>query len=347
MATLGDVAALAGVSISAVSRVLSNDASARVSATTRTRITEAAKALNYRPNFAGRALKFSRSNVIALIVPDLTNAVFAELMRGVEDGALERGYVVLLARAEDMQPGGEMIDRLLGEGRVDGVLLQVGDHVAPEALASMLRAANPTVLVNSVHPGFSGSVTLDDIAAGRLATEHLLTLGHTRIALINGLTTTHTAQQRAIGFREALAAASGAGTAPGPDAAADSGPITWHGYEPRAGRAALRELMDAAEPPTAVVVANINAAIGVLGEARVLGIRVPEELSVVAIHDAWTAENTWPPLTTVRMPLYELGRRGVDALYARLHGETIADTVVSDPPPELLVRESTAPPIRR
>jgi LacI family transcriptional regulator len=334
MATLGDVAALAGVSISAVSRVLSNDASARVSPATRERITDAAKTLNYRPNFAGRALKFSRSNVIALIVPDLTNAVFAELMRGVEEGALERGYVVLLARAEDMQPGGEMIDRLLGEGRVDGVLLQVGDHVAQEALDSMLEAANPTVLVNSVHPGFSGSVTLDDVAAGRLATEHLLGLGHTRIALINGLETTYTAQQRAVGYREALSRASGAA----PER------ITWHGYEPRAGRMSLAELMGDAEPPTAVVVANINSAIGVLGEARVLGIRVPEELSVVAVHDAWTAENTWPPLTTVKMPLYELGRHGVDTLYARLHGEAIDDTVVVDPAPELRVRESTAAP---
>ncbi len=98
MATLSDVAAAAGVSISAVSRVLSDAPSSRVSATTRQRIFAAAEELDYRPNFAARALKSARTNVIGLVVPDLTNAIFAELMRGVEDEAHSRDYVVLLAR---------------------------------------------------------------------------------------------------------------------------------------------------------------------------------------------------------------------------------------------------------
>src|SRR4051812_13143555 len=102
MVTLSDVAALAGVSVSAVSRVLSDAPSSRVSEVTRERIVAAARQLDYRPNFAARALKSSRTNVIALVVPDVTNAIFSELMRGVEDEAARRGYMVLLARAEGM-----------------------------------------------------------------------------------------------------------------------------------------------------------------------------------------------------------------------------------------------------
>lgn len=335
MANLSDVAARAGVSISAVSRVLSDAPSTRVSIETRRRIQEAARDLDYRPNFAGRALKFARTNVIALIVPDLTNAVFTELMRGVEEEAIERGYMVLLARAESMQPGGESIARLIGEGRVDGVLIQVGDTVRPEDLQNLLEAKVPAVLINSVHRGHVGSVALQDERATASAVEHLVSLGHQRIALINGLPQTDTAQRRALGFRGAMSAAG---------LTVPAGYVSSLGYEPRAGREALLGMADLPERPTAIVVANINAALGVLLEARTLGIRVPEDLSIVAIHDTWTAETTWPPLTTVRMPLYQLGRQAMTAIYERLNEQRVVDRVVTDPAPELIIRESTAPP---
>jgi LacI family transcriptional regulator len=97
------------------------------------------------------------------------------------------------------------------------------------------------------------------------------------------------------------------------------------------------------KPPTALFIANVNAAFGALAEARTIGVRVPEDVSIIAMHEAWSAENSWPPLTTVKMPLYELGTRAVQSLWARLHsGTTLEDLVVSDPPPHLIVRESTA-----
>ncbi|MCU1509419.1 MAG: transcriptional regulator [Glaciihabitans sp.] len=335
MATLSDVAALAGVSISAVSRVLSNAPSARVSGETRRRIQDAAAQLDYRPNFAARALKFARTNVVALVVPDLTNAIFTELMAGVEAAAHELGYMVLLARAESMQPGDEMLAKLIGEGRVDGVLVQVGDTMADENLQAILDGRVPAVLVNSRRESHVGSVTLQDEAGAKLATEYLAGLGHTRIALVNGLPTTDTAQRRQEGFREAM-------TEAGLEVRQHY--VTWLGYEPRQGRAALRELMKLETPPTALVVANVNAALGLLVEARALGVRVPEQLSVVAIHDAWIADNAWPPITTVRMPLYELGRASMAAIYERITSGTIADTVVKSTAPELVLRESAAPP---
>ncbi len=334
MATLGDVARRAGVSISAVSRVLSDAPEARVSAETRARIKQAAADLAYRPNFAGRALKFSRTNVIALVVPDLTNAFVTDLVLGVEDEALARDYMVLLGRSEDLKPGGEMISRLVGEGRVDGMLVQVADHSQAGEVDDLLRSGYPVVFLNSVQSGHRGGVVLDDEAGARLATEHLVRLGHRRIAMVGGLPQSGTAHRRVAGFRAAMADAD----LPVPRTA-----VTRLGYYPKDGREALRRLMALPVPPTALVVANINAAIGVLAEARSLGLAVPEDVSVISVHDAWTAENTWPPLTTVKMPLYQLGRTAVVRLQERLGGATVREHVVTDPPPQLVVRESTAP----
>jgi LacI family transcriptional regulator len=334
VSTLSDVAALAGVSISAVSRVLSNAPSSRVSGTTRQRIEDAARELNYHPNFAARALKFSRTNVVALVVPDLTNAIFSELMRGVEEAATDLGYMVLLARAESMQPAATTMARLVGEGRVDGVLIQVGDNTTAEDLAGILDGRVPAVLINSRREDHVGSVILPDEAGVAVAVEHLVSLGHSSIGLVNGLPTTDSAERRRSGFDQAMGAA---GLLVNPNF------VTSLGYTPEQGRAAMRELGGMAEPPTALVVANVNAALGLLVEARTLGISVPEGLSIVAIHDAWTAANAWPPLTTVRMPLYELGKVSMSAIFERIRSEAIDDVVVTDPAPELVLRESTAP----
>ncbi len=332
MPTLSDVAARAGVSISAVSRVLSNAPSSRVSSATRQRIEDAARELDYRPNFAARALKFSRTNVVALVVPDLTNAIFAELMRGVEEAASELGYMVLLARAESVQPAAATLAGLVGEGRVDGVLIQVGDNTTTDDLAGILDGRVPAVLINSRREDHVGSVILPDEEGVAVAVDHLASLGHTAIGLVNGLPTTDSAVRRGAGFQAAMAAA---GLPLNPDF------VTWLGYEPQQGRAALRALGALTERPTAVVVANINAALGLMVEARNVGIGIPTDLSIVAIHDAWTAENAWPPLTTVRMPLYELGKRSMTAIFDRIRTGAIADVVVRAPAPQLVVREST------
>lgn len=334
MATLRDVAVLAGVSISVTSRVLGNDPAARARPETRERIHAAARELDYRPNFAGRALKKARSNVIVLIIPDVSNAVFAELMSGVEEAALEHDYLVLLGKSEDMQPGGNTISRLIREGRVDGMLVQLGDNVTRDGVESLLREKAPMVFINSLEAGHVGAVALDDEEGARVATEHLIRLGHRRIGFANGTTETFTAQRREKGFRAAMAAAG---------LVVENGTILSFGYKPEDGRAAMRELMALAEPPTALFIANVNAAIGALAEARALGVRVPEDLSVIAMHDVWTAEHTWPALTTVKMPLRELGRYGVQSLYEKLQGDEFRDIIVNHPPPRLILRDSTAP----
>ena len=149
VATLSDVAKKAGVSISAVSRVLSNSPQARVTEETRARILAAASDLNYRPNYAARALKFSKTRVAALIIPDLTNAIFMELMLGVEDAATEKDYMVLLGRSEDLRPGGEVLERLVGQGRVDGVIIQPRDEVSEDHVSELVESAIPAVVIHS------------------------------------------------------------------------------------------------------------------------------------------------------------------------------------------------------
>ena len=335
MATLGDVAARAGVSISAVSRVLSNHPSARVSAATRERIVTAARDLQYRPNFAGRALKSARTNVVGLVLPDLANALFTDLMAGAEDEARDHDYMILLGRSDDMRLSGDVVGRLIGEGRVDGMALHILDGLPPQEIEDVFATPAPLVLLNAVHPGKVGSIAFDDEAGARIAVEHLVASGHTRIGLVGGLSRSFTAQRRSAGFTAAMTDAG---------LTVPRGAVTTLGYSPEHGRRALRELMTRRPRPTAVVVANVNAAIGVLAEARALGVRVPQDLSVVSVHDSWTAENTWPPLTTVKMPFYEMGRAAVAAVVRRIETGGMDDEVIRHPAPHLIVRESVTPP---
>lgn len=335
MATLSDVAARAGVSISAVSRVLRGVPAARVSEATRLRIMDAAADLQYRPNFAARALRSARTHVIGLVVPDLTNSLFTELMHGAEDESAAHHYTVLLGRADEHRPGGDVIARLIGEGRVDGMVVQVGDGVPPAGLDDVLASPAPIVLINSAYPGHVGSVALDDEAGARLATEHLIELGHRRIAFANGLPRSFTAKRRRVGYKSAMAAA-GLGIPRGYE--------TGLGYAEGDGRSALRGLMARDPAPTAIVVANVNAAIGLLAEARTMGIDIPRDLSVTSVHDSWTAENTWPPLTAVKMQFYAMGRAAVRGVIRRIEDGEMSDEVITDPAPELIVRESSARP---
>ncbi|WP_152365939.1 LacI family DNA-binding transcriptional regulator [Microlunatus speluncae] len=331
MARLVDVAAAAGVSVGLVSRVLNGDPATRATEETRQRVQRAADRLGYRPNHAARALRSARTYTIGLVVPDLTNALFAELMRGVEEASARLGYTVLLGRSEALTDQAR-ISRLLDDGRVDGFLLQGRDADTTESLAAVAGTA-PVVVINSRMRHRRGSVMLDDQAAGRVAAEFLIQRGHRRIGLINGPRSLLTARLRAAGFRSAMR---DAGLPVSPKA------ITWVGYTVPDAAPALESIMSAAHPPSAVVVGNVNAAMGVLTEARRIGLSVPGELSVIAIHDAWTAAHTWPPLSTVKLPLDRLGEQAVEALHRRLEGRPGEDQLLDDVAPEVIVRESVA-----
>lgn len=334
MTTLGDVALRAGVSVSVVSRVLNGDPSLRVREETRARVRRTAREMRYAPNHAARALRSAVSGALALVVPDVNNAIFADVLRGVEEGADEAGLIVLLGRSERLQPGSDALRRLVGEQRVDGFLVQRRDDDSSHKFEQEIGQTAPIVLLNS-RTSRPGSVVLDDESAAALATQHLLDLGHTEIALLGGVPDNHTGRLREQAFLATMASAG------------RPVPPKWVlrlGYLPEDGRRGLHLLGSDARRPTGVVVANINAAVGALRGARELGLTVPRDMSVVAVHDTWIAESTSPSISTVRMPLYEMGLEGARMLVQRLRGQEAVDLMLTEPSPVLLCRESSAPP---
>lgn len=334
MATLADVAREAGVSVSIVSRVLNDDPSLRAREDTRTRVRAAAAALAYTPNHSARALRLARSGTIGLLVPDLSSAIAAGIVSGVEVATVRSGLQVLLGRAEWLGEDGAFVGRLLEEGRIDGLVLQLPDRSSAELAEGLLALPAPVVCLNR-RLGVPGSVVLDDEAAGRCATAHLADLGHERIGFLGGVPQSWTSPARRRGVEAELL---GRGLPVRPDW------FTTAGYSTLDGRTGMLELLSRRERPTGVVVANVNAALGALSAARESGFDLPRDLSVIAIHDSDVAGLLSPPLTTVRMPLEELGAAGLQQLADRMAGTDPVDSVVTDPPPELIVRGSTAPP---
>jgi LacI family transcriptional regulator len=336
MATLTDIAREAGVSVSTASRVLSGDTSLRIRPDTRERVEQIAQRRAYVPNHLARSLRLARTGSVAFVVPEVNNAIFTEVLRGVEDGADELGLDVLIGSGRRIDAGNGFLERLDAERRVDGFLIQPSDVADPNHPDEVFAGKNgPVVWLNTYRE--DGSVFLDNARAARLATEHLLGLGHTRIGFLGGPAGSFTGGERRDGFTAALAAAG----VPLHEEWTMAG-----GYSAQAGDRAARALLEVrpVDRPTALVVANVNAALGVLGAARQLGVSVPGDVSVVALHDVWFAEYSEPRLTVVRLPLYEMGQHGIRDLSAQLNGQTPLARRIVDPAPELVRRESTAKP---
>jgi LacI family transcriptional regulator len=333
MVKLTDVAALAGVSPSAASRVLSGDVSVRVSDATRERVVDAARQLDYVPNHAGRSLRTSRSSTIALVVPDVTSAVFAELANGAEQEAAARGLAIVLGRAERVRKDDDWLRRMLGESRIDGVILQLPEGTEPGELEAMVGREAPIVIINSLDDGPLSTIVLDDAEGIRTAVEHLRSLGHRELGLVGGLPGNGTARRREEGFRSALETAG---------LTVREEWITRLGYTGADGRSAIDLLESRGPLPTGLVVANLNAALGVLAAIHARDLRVPSDVSIVALHDVWYADATWPPITTVRMPLRELGTAAVTRVVDG--GRMVTHATIRSPAPELVVRQSTAAP---
>jgi len=334
MTKLSEIATRAGVSVSVVSRVLNRDPTVRAREETRQRVLQVAKDLNYSANYAGRALRLARSKALALIAPNVSSPLFADLLAGATKAAEEADYTVLIGLAATITAGSDTLRRLVGEGRVDGFVLQRSDDLSDHALESLVANDARVVLVTSRTPRRRGSVVLDDVAGAKLATEHLISLGHKRIALIGGVPHSDIARRREQGYALALHEAG---------LRRREGLVRRLGYSPDEAAAAMESLVAGEPRPTGVVVANVNGAVGALTALRRLGLDVPGEVSIVAYHDEWVAEHTWPPLTTVKMPYYEVGFQAVRSLIDQLGGKPAQDIVVREPAPQLILRSSTGP----
>lgn len=329
---LVDVARAAGVHPSTVSRVLHDSDRAAVRPETRERILDVARELRYHPNVLARGLKTAATATFGMLVPSLRNPVYADIVRGAVAEAARRGYVIVLAE-DDSAVTEQAWDRLVEEGRIDGILVA---SAAPGNPILQLVAGSrvPYVFVNRRVPGSGRNVYMREGDAGRLAAEHLIGLGHVDLGQIAGPLGLDTASRRAAGFSDAAVSAGLKLPA-----------LVEAPFEERGALEAMGRLLQSRTRPTGVYVSNLNQAIGALACVRRQGLRVPEDLSLVTYDDDPLAEFLEVPLTAIKMPLGELGRAAIGALAAQINGEAPRDLEITTAP-ELVLRSSTAPPLQ-
>jgi len=333
MATIVEVAKRANVTPAVVSRLLNGDPTLRIKPETRQRVLDVVKMLNYSPNPSARALRKARTGMLGLVVHDITNPVYAEIIVGAQQAAADASYTLLLGDADALAPGEDSLEALLKSRRIDGLLLQRAGTASDDVLARLAPSRLPTVLLNDWADSGISSVALDDLAAARLAVTHLVDLGHTEIAHLAGAES-YRARQRRLGYEQVL-------TKRGLTREIH---VAVGGWDIEAGRAAMTGLLDMRKQRlTAVFVANTLAAVGALAAIRDAGLRVPDDISIISIHDVWVAEHLAVPLTTVRMPLAVMGRTAVQMLVDQIDGQPAQRILVKQPEPVLIRRASTAP----
>ena len=252
--TLYDVAREAGVHFTTVSRTLNGTPDLNIRPQTRARILAAAERLKYRPNAFGRGLRLASTHTLGLLVPSLRNPVYAAVVRGAFTRAWERGYVVVLSEDSEGGLAAPAYERLVVEGRIDGLLVATARRDDPAA-EQWLHAPVPAVFVNRRHPG-GHNISMREEDAARLAASHLLDLGHTRLAHIAGPENLDTASRRVRGFRAAVREAG------------RRAPIVAVPFDEPGGFRAMSELLARSRPPSGVFVSNINQALGALAAAK-------------------------------------------------------------------------------
>jgi len=330
---LVDVADACGVTVSIVSRVLNGDPTVSARPETRARILEAAQRLSYVPNGIARGLRRSRTMTIGAVLPNLAYAVNAEILRGAERRAASEGYVLLVADAMEFGPTSAAYQRLLMEGRVDGLLI-ASATTAEGATTALSTLPLPVVHANRRGANFGVSVSVDDEFGIGLAVDRLVDLGHTRIGYVAGPCDADTARRRRAGFRARIEAHG---------LRLKSSMVVETVFTEAGGFEAMQQLLELRRPPTAVVAASFASAVGVMSAVTTTGLRVPDEISVIGFHDAPVAAYLNPPLSTVRMPLAEMAAAAVETLVRLIDGKEVEDIVIRSPTPVLIERGSIGP----
>lgn len=332
-ATSADVAARAGVSRTTVSFVLNARTDAGIPPGTWRRIEEAARELGYHPHGAARALAAGTSHTIGLVLRQsaeqvASDALLAETLWGVASEARIGGYRVLL---EPLSPDSGRYSDLLLSQQVDGLIVS-GPRIDDRELASLVADDFPIIIQGSLPDVPAPSVDIDNRAGARIAVEHLIGLGHRRIACITNAPLAYTAAaDRLAGYRDALAAA---------QVPFDAALVAEGAFDAASGHVAMTGLLSIADPITAVFVASDIVAFGALRALREAGRRVPVDVSVVGFDDIPLARHFDPPLTTIRLPANALGAAAGRALVDRLAGRPTSERTLL--PTELIVRDSTA-----
>jgi DNA-binding LacI/PurR family transcriptional regulator len=334
MVRLKDIAERVGVSIMTVSKALRDEPD--VSAATKTRIKLVAQQMGYVPDSTAQGLRTRTTKLFGLIISSTTNPIFARIVFALEERAHELGYDVLLAHSQNIAEREDACIRRFLSRRVDGLFISPVYRMEPEVRIYQELAARgtPVVLLGSPAPFCNGfvSVQIEELVGSHAVTQHLLKLGHTRIAFLTGPTSAPWAHERFEGYRRALREAG---------ADVDDRLVFQAGSTIEDGAKAALQFVNESCDATAIQAVNDLVAIGCANTLFSQGIRIPDDLSIAGFGNVLTAEHYRVPLTTVRQPKFRLGTAAVEAMLQLLRGQR------PDPkrlPAELLVRKSTAPP---
>jgi LacI family transcriptional regulator len=331
VATIYDVAAAAGVSISTVSHVL-ND-TRFVSAATKLRVLAAVEQLNYRPSSLARALVRQETRTVGLIVPDNANPFFAEMAREIENHGFAAGYNVLLCNS-GRSAAKELayLDMLISK-RVDGAIYMTSD-MAKERLQPLQEHRIPVVTFDRQYDA-TDTILLDNFQGGYDATCHLIGLGHCRIACLSGPDASTRSNDRVLGYRQALTDAG---------LPVDPALILAGDWSFQSGCEHTQRLLQMTVPPTALFACNDTLAIGAIAALVAHGLAVPGDLSVVGYDNITLSAYTVPPLTTMATPIAAIGQHLCQMLLDRINGHLPPEPQIVTARSELLPRASTAPP---
>jgi len=307
--SIKDVAKMAGVSPALVSLALNEKP--YVSKEAKEKIFAAVKKLGYRPNIVARSLRKKSTGIIGLVLSDITNPFYPEIARGVEEKARELGFSVILCNT-DADPFREksLIDILLSR-QIDGLIITSAR--SDQDVYHLVRENCPIVLVNrDPFPGRFDFVGIDNISSAKMAVNHLIKLGHKKIAFIEGEPASPASFGRYEGYKEALKEAK----IFLPEDYVRIGYLRYEG-----GYKAMLSLLEHPSPPTAVFCANDMMALGAIGACLKKDVRVPEDVAIVGFDDMWIASLENIQLTTVRQPRYEMGKKAVELMMERIKGK--------------------------
>lgn len=335
MASITEVAKLAGVSTATASRVV-GEVDYPVSDGTRERVLAAARQLDYVPNALARGLLKSTVPIVGVIVHDITDPYFNEVVRGVEDAANDAGYLVITCSSDLDAARQNSYARLLRSLRAGAVIFAGSGIADGEAQAELerhvtgIRAHGSAVVHLSPHAGGPPEVGVDNVGGIAAMVAALVGLGHTRIAFLAGPETLLVARDRLAGYRRGMAAA---------HLAVDERLVVNGGFDQDGGAAGVDELMASGVEFSAIGCANDLLALGALRRLAELGRAVPADVSVAGFDDIAVAALTAPHLSTVRLPLREMGRRGFDTALRMLNGEKVEPQTLAT---QVVLRDSTA-----
>ncbi len=334
MPTIREIAKRAGVSIATVSNVITG--AVPVSPALRERVEQAIVELDYHPNDIARSLKMNRTRLLGMVISDITNPFFPQLVRGAEDVAVENDYLLITFNSDDRVERERKIFSVLRSRRVDGVLLVVApDQGDSSHLGNLLRSGIPIVCLDRLPAGFEvDSVSVDNRAAAKECVEHLFSVGRRRVAIITGPPTLQTARERLEGYRLGLARAG---------VPYDEQLVLEGDFRADSGYELGRRALSLSERPDALFVSNNTMAMGVLRAVEDLKLRCPEDVAIALFDDLPFLYAFRPHLTAVSQPAYAIGKKGVELLLDRIEGRvTKTGPIHVTLKTELIIRESTA-----